>query len=156
VVAVRLIVGQGGQGGNDQAKTLTAKVLDLPAGRWLVGLVGLVIAGVGVYFAKQGWNREFLQELDLADAGAGERSLVERTGVVGNIGRGAVFVVVAWFLIKAAVQYDANEAQGLDGALRSLADQPYGQVLLAAAAVGLAAYGAFAMLSARHRRPPGA
>jgi Domain of Unknown Function (DUF1206) len=155
VVAVRLLVGQAGKNGNDQASTLTAKLLDLPAGRWLVGLLGVVVAGVGLYFVKEGLDRSFLQELDLSGAGSGERTLVERTGLVGNVARGVVFAVLGWFLVRAAVQYDPAEAKGLDGALRTLADRPYGPFLLGAVAVGLAIYGAFAMLSARHRRPPG-
>ena len=155
VVAVRLLQGRGGTSGNDQASTLTAKVLDLPAGRWLVGLVGLVIVAVGFYFAKEGWQRTFLEELDLSGAGTGERSLIEQTGVVGNVARGVVFAVIGWFLIRAAVQYDASEAKGLDGALRTLMDRPYGPLLLGLVAIGLAMYGAFAVLSARHRRPPG-
>lgn len=155
VVAVRLLQGRGSQSGNAQAETLTAKVLDLPAGRWLVGLVGLAIAAVGAYFAKQGWERLFLDELDLTGAGPGERSLIERTGVLGNVARGVVFALIGWFLIRAAVQYDATEAKGLDGALRTLVDRPYGPLLLGIVAIGLAMYGAFAALSARHRRPPG-
>jgi hypothetical protein len=156
VLAVRLLTGGGGGESDDQASTTTAKLLDLPAGRWLVGLAGLVVVAIGAYFVKEGWQRSFMDDLDLADAGPGQRSLIERSGVVGNVARGVVFGVLGWFLVRAALQYDAAEAKGLDGALRTLVDRPYGPWLLGAVALGLAAYGVFAFLSGGHRRPPGA
>ena len=51
----------------------------------------------------------------------------------------------------AAVQFDPDEAVGLDGALRKLADAPYGPVLLGLTAAGLVAYGLFCAAQARYR-----
>jgi hypothetical protein len=62
-----------------------------------------------------------------------------------------LFGLVGFFLVRAAYQYDPSEAIGLDGALAKLAHQPYGRWLLAAAAVGLIAYGVFALIQARYR-----
>jgi len=42
----------------------------------------------------------------------------------------------------AALQHNASKAVGLDGALRELALQPFGQLLLGIVALGLIAYGA--------------
>jgi hypothetical protein len=153
VVAARLALGSddGGGGGGDEAPTITARVMEATGGRWLVGAVGLTIAAVGVRFVVEGLRRDFLD--DLAAAGA-ERRWLEPLGVVGSVARGVVFLVVGWFLVRAAVQYDAQEARGLDGALHTLAEQAFGPVLLFAVAAGLIAYGLFAALSARSRRPP--
>ena len=64
-----------------------------------------------------------------------------------------MFALVGVFLMKAAVEYDPSEAEGLDGALARLADQPYGQVLLGLAAAGLLAYAAYCLADARYHDP---
>jgi len=63
-----------------------------------------------------------------------------------------VFALVGIFLIKAAVEYDPDEAIGIDGALRKLAEQTYGTVLLGVVAAGLLAYAVFCFVQARYRR----
>ena len=48
----------------------------------------------------------------------------------GHLARMVVFGLVGVFLIKAAVDYNPNEAIGLDGALAKLANHSYGPYLL--------------------------
>ena len=72
-------------------------------------------------------------------------------GTIGHAGRAAVFALVGVFLIKAAYEYDPREAIGLDGALRKLAAQSYGDFLLFGVAVALLAYGVYCLLQARYR-----
>jgi hypothetical protein len=50
----------------------------------------------------------------------------------------------------------AGKTRDLGGALRDLAGQPYGRVLLGVVAAGLVAYGLYQMVVARHGRAPGA
>jgi hypothetical protein len=68
------------------------------------------------------------------------------------LARTVVFGLVGWFLIKAAWEYDPQEAIGLDGALSKLAAERYGPVLLGIAAAGLFAYGCFCFVQARYRQ----
>ena len=65
---------------------------------------------------------------------------------------GIVFGVVGTFLVRAALEYDPQEARGLGGALQTLAQQPLGPWLLGAVALGLVAYGLFMLSVARYRR----
>lgn len=55
-------------------------------------------------------------------------------------------------LIKAAIDYRANEAIGLDGALAKLDNQAFGRWLLGAVAAGLIPFGLFSIGEERHRR----
>jgi hypothetical protein len=55
-------------------------------------------------------------------------------------------------VVLAAMQALPEEASGLDPALRTLAAQPYGVVLLVAIALGLAAFGVFCAFDARYHR----
>ncbi|MGI8535173.1 MAG: DUF1206 domain-containing protein [Mycobacteriales bacterium] len=54
--------------------------------------------------------------------------------------------------MQAAVSFRPDKARGLDGALRTLAAQPYGEVLLVAAGLGLAVFGVYGFAEARWRR----
>jgi hypothetical protein len=154
VVAAKLVLDSGSGGGSrDQAPTATARALEAPGGRFLVGVVGVLVAGVGVKFVVDAVRRSFLDDLDLSRAGF-ERGWLEPLGVVGSAARGVVFVLIGWFIVRAALQYDPDEARGLDGALHALAGRPYGPLLLFVVALGLVAYGAFAALSARSRKLP--
>lgn len=74
-----------------------------------------------------------------------------RIAFVGLTAPGIVFGIVAWFFLKAAVDYDPKEAPGLDGALRKLADAPYGKWLLGMVAAGLFAYRVFCLIQAKYR-----
>jgi uncharacterized protein DUF1206 len=80
------------------------------------------------------------------------RDWVGRIGTIGMLARMVVFGLIGWFLVKAAVEYDAKDAIGLDGALQKLAHQTYGSWLLGVVAVGLVAYGIYGLVEARYRR----
>ena len=72
-------------------------------------------------------------------------------GVAGHAARAVVFGLIGTFLVKAAWEYDPNEAIGVDGALLKLTEQPYGELLLGVVAAGLLAYAAYCLVQARYR-----
>jgi len=59
--------------------------------------------------------------------------------------------LIGVFLIRAAWQFDSDEAAGLDDSIRQLSTSWYGTTLAMLVGVGFIAYGTFAALSARHR-----
>jgi hypothetical protein len=73
-------------------------------------------------------------------------------GTIGHVARAIVFGMVAVFLVKAAYDYKANEAIGLDGALAKLYNGAYGSWLLGAVAAGLIVFACFSLVEARYRR----
>jgi hypothetical protein len=73
-------------------------------------------------------------------------------GIVGYVAKGIAYGVAGVLLVTAARTYDPAKARGLDAALRTLAAQPYGQLLLAIIAAGLAAFGVFCLLQMRYRK----
>jgi hypothetical protein len=81
----------------------------------------------------------------------GELRWTTRIAFAGLLSRAVVFGLVSWFFFKAASDYDAHKARGLDGALREPAHQPYGTWLLSIVAAGLLAYGIFCLIQARYR-----
>ena len=155
VTAIRLAVNAGGGGSNEDKTTST--VFDLPAGVVLVFAAGAVIAVVGFYQGYRAVSTSFEEELETGRMSPALRRAALVLGVAGHAARAVVFVLIGAFLIKAAVEYDPQEAVGLDGALREIAQQAYGSVLLLLTAVGLFVFGAFCLIEARYRRyqPPG-
>jgi hypothetical protein len=150
VAAVSLAVGSHVSGGDERAET--ARVLSWPFGQWIVGAVGVALLGYGVANGVKALTQSFRDDLREFSMHDEARGLMVGAGVVGHVARGVVFVMVGFFLIKAAVDYDPNEAVGIDGALAKLADRSYGTWLLGAVAFGLLAYGAFCLVQARYRR----
>ncbi len=136
----------------DQTQSLTARLMSAPGGRTLVGVIGLVAIGIGVAIAVKGIQHDHADELETGRMPAGLRRPAVKTGVVGLIGRGAVFALIGLFLVRAGVLFDPREAKGLDAALQTVAAQPYGKVLLALAVLGILAYAAWSFVETFYKR----
>lgn len=150
LAAVRIASGSGGGGGGSQG--WTADLMSRPLGRWLVALAGIAVLISGFVQLRDGWTEKFCKHLKLKEMDAREHRLARRTGKLGLIARGVVFLISGWFLLQAAWRFDPDEARGLAGALDALASQPAGAWLLGLVALGLLAFGAYSILLARYRR----
>ena len=139
-----------GSSGNEDAQT--ARVLDWPGGRWIVGIAGVALAAYGVANVWKAKTQRFRKDMDEGRMSPTMRTWSVRSGVLGHAARGIVFAMVGFFLAKAAAEYDPDEAIGIDGALAKLAAQSYGTVLLGVVAAGLLAYAVFCLVQARYRR----
>lgn len=150
ISALSLAFGWGsGGGGEDQAaQDWTAWLLSQPFGQWLVGLVGVAVAGTGLAFARKAWRGDVTQHLALP---ADKREWIVAIGRAGFAARGVVFVIIGGFLILAALRSSSSQVHGLGGALEALQQQPYGWALLALTAIGLFAFGLFGLVQARYR-----
>lgn len=139
----------GGSGGGTQ--DMTAKVLANPFGTWLVGLAGVAVIAYGLKSAYRAYTRRYRDKMAFGRLDARARTWVDRAGRLGLSARAVVFALIGVFLIRAALQSDASEARGLEGALDTLAAQPYGPWLLGLVAIGLACYGFYSLVEARYR-----
>jgi hypothetical protein len=148
--AVKILAGSGGGGANpDQA---AGGVLGWPAGPWLVGAVGLVLIGVGIQQGYKGVTRQFMDETNTESMSDPVEHAYTAFGIFGHIARMAVFALIGWFVIKAAIEFDPDKAVALDGALAKVAHAPYGPALLGLVAAGLIGFGAFSLVESRYRR----
>ena len=102
--------------------------------------------------AIQGIGRKFLRYLQLSQMSPRTRRLVERLGMIGTAARGAVFALAGVLVVAAAMTYDPAKAGGIDKALRTLRNEPFGEVLLFLAALGLIIFGIYGLCEARWRR----
>ncbi|HST19128.1 MAG TPA: DUF1206 domain-containing protein [Gaiellaceae bacterium] len=150
VFAVQILMGPGTSHGN--TKKTARDVFAWPAGRWLVGIAGVVLVGVAIYQFIRGVRQKFLKDSKTEQIPRALLPSFKALGTVGHVARAVVFGLVGIFLLKAAYDYKANEAIGLDGALAKLYNGAYGSWLLGAVALGLLAFSCFALVEARYRR----
>lgn len=149
--AAQILIGSGGGGGSSKTE-LTARLMSQPFGLWLVGLVGAIVIGVGLYHVYRAVNATFMKHYMVSDMDRETRKWAKRIGQWGLSARSVVFVLIGSFLIRAALQADPSETRGLGGALESLLGQPYGPWLLGFVALGLVAYAVYCFSFTRYRR----
>jgi hypothetical protein len=132
---------------NKQTKDFTVTLMQAPAGRVLVGLVGVAILGIAGYHVYKGWREKFLEDLK---EDPGRWAVV--AAKVGYIAKGIALAAVGILFVAAALQHRVGKTTGLDGALRSMRDLPAGTVILLGIALGLMAYGVYSFARARYAR----
>jgi hypothetical protein len=150
-LAIKVIRGAAASQANSQQQT-TSKVMDATGGRFLIGLVGVVVVGIGVGLAVYGIKKKFEEHLKVGSMRASIRKAVRRLGIAGYTAKGIAYAVAGVLLVVAAVTYDPNKARGLDGALRTVAEQSFGQWMLGLIALGIAAFGVYCFFQARYRK----
>lgn len=146
--AVTIATGAGSSGGSTDS--MTARLMDLPGGRLLVGLVGAVVIGIGGYLLWKGLTEKFCEDL----TGEGQRGDTGTAyvwlGKVGYAAKGIALAVVGALFGYAAITHEAKRSGGLDQALQTVLEQPFGPLLLTAIAVGIGCFGVFCFAHARH------
>jgi len=135
-----------------QQQDVTAIVMHHPGGRWLVAIAGLVIVVVAVTLMVEGIRRQFMKYLMTSRMSAQVRKVVGRLGQIGVTARGFVFAIVGALIVDAAVTFKASKSGGLDKALLTLRNEPFGEYLLLLVAIGLVTFGIYGLAEARWRR----
>jgi uncharacterized protein DUF1206 len=131
---------------------LAGHVLELPAGRVLLGLAAAVLIGIAGAMTYTGVRRTFMGDLDVHQLSPGVQQAIEVAGAAGHLARALAIGVVGGLAGAAALFADPARAGGLDTALRALGSTVAGAWLLAVVAAGFAAFGLFCMADAATRR----
>ena len=97
-------------------------------------------------------KKSFTEEIDTSSMSPVVRTGVAQLGQIGYITKGLALGVVGGLLSYAALTFERQKAPGLDGALQTILEQPFGRFLLTAVALGFASFGLFAVLESRYRR----
>jgi hypothetical protein len=149
VQAIRMVLGIRAARGNE----LAADVIGFPlVGSYFLALVGLGVAIYGLFEIKHAMRSEFGDDLDdrrLRREAGGWAILIGR---IGNGARGVILTVMGTAFVSAGLDRNPAKAGGISDALGTLFSQPYGIVLVALVAGGLALFGVFQLLHARYAR----
>ncbi len=144
----QLIRGARRGAGSNQMTQMVIKVMALPLGRYILGAIGLAVIAAGLYQIYMGVKQDFEKQFKPYALTPEQIRVAKQVGRFGTIARGVVFALVGYFLFLGADYARPGQAQGFSGALRFLAEQPYGLWLLGIVAAGLIAYGIYALMSA--------
>ncbi len=150
--AVRILTGSGAGGGSGSPRHATAGVLGWGVGPVLVGAIGLVLIGVGLYQGYRGVTKKFLEDSDTSGMRPPARRAFVVLATFGHLARAVLFVLIGVGLLRAALDYSPGSAVGLDGALANLAHTPGGPILLGAVAAGLIGFALYSIADARYHR----
>jgi hypothetical protein len=143
--------GAAAQSGDEQNQQAASTLFDLPGGRGLVAILGIVLIVIAVYQTyEHAVKAKFMERIVPPEQHASKG--IELMGRAGYGARGVVFAASGIFFIVAAVQYDPNESKGISGVLQELANQPWGTVVLWAVAIGLVLFGLFCFAESAYRR----
>lgn len=150
LTAVRIAGGEKSSG--DQNQGFAMELMNKPFGQLLVGLCGLILAAVGVYQIYYGLSEKYRKHVQNLSLQTQQASLLLRSGKVGYISRGVVWVVIAFLFLRAAFHAAASEAGNTAKAFRFIESSPYGSPLLGLLGLGLIAYGIFNFIRAKYER----
>ena len=148
-LAILILTGSEDGGGSSTAQYLNT-VMGMPGGRLLIGAVGLVTAGAGIYYIHKGWSQSYRKHLR-ANHFTMNYNPVLRAGVAAQ---GATVLIIGFLILNAARTRDGSEAGGLDKAFGWLGEQAYGQALVTAMCVGLLGFALFLAVNAMYRIIP--
>jgi hypothetical protein len=145
---LRTATGSSSSGGGTDG--MTAQVMALPGGPLLVGAVGVGVLVVAGFLVHRGLSESFRSKLDSdGQTGKDGRAYV-LFGKIGYVAKAVALSVIGALFLYAAATHDPDKSAGLDQALHTVLEQPFGAPLLVLVALGFACYGLFAFAWARH------
>lgn len=144
--AARFAMGTG-QSSSQQNSGLSATLMQSGWGKALLIAVGLGVIAVGGYHIYKGATQKFFDELRVSGGTA-----ITAIGTIGYVAKGLVLAGAGLLVILATLQADPAKASGLDAAVKTLGQAPFGKFLLIAAALGIAAFGAYSFVRSRYNR----
>ena len=100
VTAVALARSEQVTDGNQTVSDAAKGFMENSAGRWLVGIAGVILVAVGLYRIKKAVTQDVEDELDLGGMSASQHQWIRRLAEVGEIGRGVALGLVGFFLVR--------------------------------------------------------
>lgn len=126
-------------------------VMQQPFGRWIVGAGGLLFAGIGCYYFYRAIKAEFRRRFKLHKMSGAAKTWATWAGRIGITARGIVYVVIGFYGLKAALEFDAEVIKTSEEALATFNNNPTDEWILATLGFGFMAYGVHMFFQARYR-----
>lgn len=125
------------------------QVLGWPYGRWILMGLGLFVIVSGFSNIVRAIRGDFARRLA---CGEKARIWAGRMGRIGYVGRGVAFLPLGFFICEAGFKLDADDVKNLGGAFAWFQNLPFGAWIVSFIALGLIAFGIFALIEAWYRR----
>ena len=122
---------------------LASTIFLWPGGKWLVAAVGIALFIGGMVTLFSGFRRNFDKEANSYSLSSSQVTWIKRVGRFGTVAYGVIIAVIGVLFFTAFTHADPYKATGIDGALLSLINLPFGRWLLGLIALGLISYGIY-------------
>jgi Domain of Unknown Function (DUF1206) len=150
-VAILALMGSSGNS-SGEPRHAARDVLGWPGGEVMIGIVGVVLMGISLYQIYDAVRGGYARDSKTEQMNPSQRTVFMVLGRVGLTARALVFGLIGYFLVRTAVEFNATNAIGVDGALAQLHHQPLGRWLVGVVAAGLLTFSAFSLVEGRYRR----
>ncbi|AHM60128.1 hypothetical protein D770_09355 [Flammeovirgaceae bacterium 311] len=134
--------GNGGDGEREQ-QLMVSEVLQWPAGSWLVGAAGLVVAFTAFVQFKFVIDGDHNPRLAIEHLSAAKKKWIHILAWAGYFARGIILLVLAYFILKAAITSNPFEIGNTDTAFDFIGKGIIGHTLFVLVGLGTIAYGLF-------------
>lgn len=135
---------------SDRNQKLAAELMDKPFGQVLVGVAALVLVSVGIYQIVYGLSEKYKKHVQEISLQSKHAATLLRSGKIGYVSRGIVWLAIAYLFTRAAIEANAAEAGNTGKAFSVIEASPFGSYLLGILGIGLIAYGIFNFIRARY------
>jgi len=136
----------------DPTRQTAAYLMSKPAGRWIVGILGVLLLYSAFAQLVESIRAKFADDFRGGDLRSGAVWFAVFIGRIGIAARAVVFGVMALWIIRAALESNPWIAKGLGESMASLRDRSYGSELFWFVAFGTLAYALFCFMYAQFRR----
>ncbi len=139
--------GSSGSGSSEKKDVLT-RLLQNDWGVYVIGAIGLIVLGQAIYQFYRAYSGKFMKKLD--ESPGQHYKNIKTAGKIGYTAQGVVFAIISFFLYRVISMHSAEAFKGTKGAMEYLLTLDYGNIILAAVAIGLIGYGIFNIMVARY------
>ncbi len=122
---------------------LVARVLNWPAGPWLVALAGLAVAAVGLVQFWYVIRQSYAHDIHITPHTRSAERAIAALAAYGYSARGVLLCVIGYFLLRSAVSQNPSAVGDTDTAFDFIGGGVVGDTAFAVVAIGTIAYGLF-------------
>ncbi len=133
--------------GSSQSKFL-AQIMVLPAGRFLVGVIAVIVFLVGIGLISKGIRGTFDREFNSYALTRDEARIARDTGRFGTFAQGVVLAIIGILIFYAALSSNASQPVGINTVFSTLMQHPYGAAVVIIIGLGLIAFGIYSLMAA--------
>lgn len=150
--AARMALDDGGSGeeSEERQQLLVGEILGWPAGVWIVGGAGAILAIVALIQVALLVRRDYMIEIDRDALSPGMCRAVHGLAWWGYLARGVIMSVLGYFLLRAAITMDPEEVGDTDTAFDTIGGGLAGDTAFALVALGTIAFGIYMYVAAAY------
>ncbi len=134
-----------GTGGSSK---FLGQLMVMPAGRFLVGLIAVIVFLVGINLMIKGIQGTFDREFNHYALTRDEARIARDTGRLGTFAQGLVLAIIGILIFYAALTSNAGQQVGLNSVFTTLMQHPWGMAVVIIIGVGLIAFGVYSLMAA--------